>query len=81
MAVGVPIVGSDVMGINEVIENGSTGLLFPAGDEEKLAETVTMVLMDKGLSNRLSSAAREFVVTHFSLDDKVEEYQGLFNSL
>jgi glycosyltransferase involved in cell wall biosynthesis len=81
MAVGVPIVGSDVMGINEVIENGSTGLLFPAGDEEKLAERLTLILTDKGLSNRLSSAGRDFVTRNFSLDGKVEEYQQFFNSL
>jgi glycosyltransferase involved in cell wall biosynthesis len=81
MAVGVPIVGSDVMGINEVIVNGSTGLLFPAGNEEKLAESIILVLADKGLGHRLSSAAREFVVRNFSLDDKVEEYQEMFNSL
>lgn len=81
MAVGVPIVGSDVMGINEVIVNGSTGLLFPAGNEEKLAEEIGRVLTDKELSHRLSFAAREFVVRNFSLDDKAEEYQELFNTL
>jgi glycosyltransferase involved in cell wall biosynthesis len=81
MAVGVPIVGSDVMGINEIIKDGSTGLLFPAGDDEKLAERIIGALTDKGLSHGLSCAARELVVRRFSLDNKVQEYQELFNSL
>lgn len=34
---GVPVIASDVGGLSEVVLDGRTGLLFPAGDSERLA--------------------------------------------
>ncbi len=34
---GVPVIASDVGGLSEVVRDGRTGLLFPAGDSERLA--------------------------------------------
>ena len=36
----VPVIASDVGGIPELIEHGTTGLLFRAGDPEDLAEKI-----------------------------------------
>jgi glycosyltransferase involved in cell wall biosynthesis len=81
MAAGVPVVGANVMGINEVIVDGSNGLLFAAGNLDSLVEKLTLVLTDMELGNRLSSAGRDFVVKNYALEDKVNQYQELFASL
>jgi L-malate glycosyltransferase len=81
MAAGVPVVGSDVMGINEVITHGSNGLLFPAGNEEKLAETLTQIITDESMRDRLSSVGRDFVGHNYALNDKVNQYERLFSWL
>jgi glycosyltransferase involved in cell wall biosynthesis len=81
MASGVPVIGSDVLGINEVITDDVNGLLFPKNDEKKLAEAIVRLLKNETLSNRLSKAGKDFVEKYYSLDDKISLYDGLFRSL
>jgi glycosyltransferase involved in cell wall biosynthesis len=79
MAAGVPVVGSDVMGINEVVTHDVNGLLFPSNDERALADVLLRLLRDKDLQSRLARAGEAFVTEHFSLDEKVDAYDKLFH--
>jgi glycosyltransferase involved in cell wall biosynthesis len=81
MAAGVPVIGADVMGINEVVVNNQNGLLFPSNDEKRLTEMIFMLLSDNPLRNRLAEAGRESVERYYSLDAKVKEYGTLFHSI
>lgn len=48
MACGVPVIGSNIGGLKEYIENGSNGELFKPGDIDKLSEKMKkFILMDK----------------------------------
>jgi glycosyltransferase involved in cell wall biosynthesis len=58
MMLGTPVVGSQVGGIAEVIEDGETGLLFPAEDEGVLAEKVRSLCRDDDLRGRITELAR-----------------------
>ncbi len=49
-----PVICSDIGGFAEVIEDGVTGLLVPAGDELRLAEAIVRVLTDEKLKNTLA---------------------------
>jgi glycosyltransferase involved in cell wall biosynthesis len=44
MAAGVPIVASDLGGLGECVDDGTTGLLVPPGDVDALAATLTKVV-------------------------------------
>jgi glycosyltransferase involved in cell wall biosynthesis len=57
MAAGLPVVASDVGGIPELVEEGVTGELFPAGDGEALASHLVRILADPQLRSRMSTAA------------------------
>jgi glycosyltransferase involved in cell wall biosynthesis len=46
-AAGVPILGSDVAGIAEVIRHGEHGLLFPPGDAAALADCMREVILGR----------------------------------
>jgi len=81
MACGVPVVGSDVLGISEVVEHDVNGLLFPLNDERKLTDTLLLVLNDSKLRDRFSKDGRLFVIQNYSLDKKVGEYERLFRSI
>ena len=81
MAADVPVIGADTLGINEVIVNNVNGLIFLPNDEEKLTESLCMLLEDSFLRERLSSAGKAFVIQNHSLDDKVNEYDELFRSV
>jgi glycosyltransferase involved in cell wall biosynthesis len=81
MAAGTPVVGTNVIGINEVVSDGENGILVPLGDTAMLAETLFSLLNDEELGHRLTSNARRFVLENYSLDDKTAEYERLFLSL
>jgi len=81
MACGVPVVGSDVMGINEVITDNENGLLFPYDDEKILAEKIKLILKDDSLRSQLSKAGLAYVKEKFCLDDKVIEYTDLYKKV
>lgn len=79
MSANVPVIGADVLGINEVITDNMNGLLFPSNDMNKLSELILQLLTDHNLKNRLSEAANQFVTEQYNLDKKVREYERLFH--
>jgi glycosyltransferase involved in cell wall biosynthesis len=81
MASGVPVIGADVLGINEVIKNNVNGLLFPNNDEKKLADLIKILLKDSDLRKRISQEGRSCVERYYSLDDKIKEYNQLFEAV
>jgi glycosyltransferase involved in cell wall biosynthesis len=76
MACGLPVVTTPVGAIPELVRNGETGLLVPAGDAQALADAMVALLMYKHLAAHLGTAGREFVLAHFNATamlDKMEE--------
>lgn len=67
MSVGLPVVATPVSGIPEVVVDGETGLLAPAGDPSALADALSRVLADDALAARLASGARCLIEARFSL--------------
>lgn len=58
MAAGCACIGTDVIGVREVLEHGCTGLLVPPEDASALADALQRLLQDAALAERLGSAAR-----------------------
>ncbi len=81
MAAGVPVVGADVLGINEVIKDNENGLMFPCNEEKELVESLCRLLEDEGLRTRLSRSAKTFVSRYFALDERVRNYETLFRTV
>jgi glycosyltransferase involved in cell wall biosynthesis len=57
MACAVPVVGSRIAAIPEVVADGRTGLLFDPGDAADLAATLECLLRDRSLRRSLGEAA------------------------
>jgi glycosyltransferase involved in cell wall biosynthesis len=57
MAAGCTIVGSRLAGIDEVVEDGRSGVLVPPGDAAALAEAIDTVLSDETMRSALGRAA------------------------
>jgi glycosyltransferase involved in cell wall biosynthesis len=81
MAAGVPVIGADVLGINEVVVPEVNGLLFPGNDAKKLSQLILRALTDRSLRDRLSSAGRQYVDEHYNLDRQIEKYETLFRTV
>lgn len=66
MAAGLPVVASDVEGLNEVVEEGVTGYLCPAGDSSRLAERLLELLTNTDLAREMGEQGRRRAVAEFS---------------
>ncbi|WP_294198395.1 glycosyltransferase family 4 protein [uncultured Sphingomonas sp.] len=67
MAIGVPVVGSRVAGVPELIGDGEEGLLFNPGDWGDLRRQIARLLDDPALGDRLAQAARAKVAGEFDI--------------
>ncbi|HLW72298.1 MAG TPA: glycosyltransferase family 4 protein [Candidatus Binataceae bacterium] len=68
MAAGLPVVASRIGQIEEVIEDGRTGLLCPPGDVAALADALERLAADPGLRRKLGMAARAAMLADRSWD-------------
>lgn len=67
MAVGLPVVATDVSGIPELVRHGLTGLLVPSRDQAALAAAMRRLLDDRNLARELANTAREVLQSEFDL--------------
>jgi glycosyltransferase involved in cell wall biosynthesis len=66
MAAGLPIVASDVSGVNNMLQHEQTALLAPVQAPKAWAEAISLLIGDVGLRQRLSMNAREKAELTFS---------------
>ncbi|HBL24313.1 MAG TPA: hypothetical protein DDZ40_09380 [Deltaproteobacteria bacterium] len=79
MSAGLPVVGTDVRGIRDVIADGQTGLLVPSDSPEKLSEALIRVLTDEELARGLSTQGQRYVLREHSVEKWVGRYESLFS--
>lgn len=58
MASGVPVIGADAGGIPHLIHDGVDGFLVPAHDSDQIVKTLTRLVCDDELRQRMGKAAR-----------------------
>jgi len=80
MATGLPVVASAVGGNVELVSDGATGLLFPAGDVGALAHALGRLLAEPELRLAQGRRARAAAVERFSLAGMVAAYQAVYAS-
>lgn len=78
LACGVPVVASNVGGLPEVVRDGVTGALRPAGDVEGMAAAATAILGDDARWRAMSDAAAADARARFALTDVVGQYEALY---
>ena len=68
MALGTPIVSTDVTGIPEVVRDDETGLLVPQRDVVRLTGAIERLLSDSALGVELAVRARRLIEAEFDTD-------------
>jgi PEP-CTERM/exosortase A-associated glycosyltransferase len=81
MAQGRLLIASDVGGQRELIRDGQTGFLFPAGDIHRLVEKIEFVLGNRNLWGRIQTEARRFVETERTWKLSVAKYAGVYDGV
>ena len=78
MALGRPVVATNVGGIPEVIEDGRTGLLVPPHDARALADSIVRLLTDHPLADTIARAGRDLVYDKFCVERMVESVEAIY---
>jgi len=80
MSAGLPCVASNLEGIAQLIPDERFGTLIPAGDPEKLAETILSTVRDPEAASAQGKAAAERIRSEFSLEASCLKYEETFYS-
>lgn len=78
MACGVPVIGSSVGGIPEVIEAGKSGFITPVGDTDTAAKLVLHLLSNPELHEQMSREAKRRASEDFKKSDIVSQYEKVY---
>jgi len=78
MACGCPVVASNVGGIPELIESGSTGLLFEPGDAVALAAALHRLIQNPRERSALAAAGERFVRENLSRQASVQRMAEIY---
>lgn len=79
MASGCACIASEVGGNGFLIQNGVSGLLFPAGDREALRSHIRRLITDPEKRRSVGEAARTRIEEHFSWEVVGKQYRSLFD--
>lgn len=77
-AAGTPVVAANYGGNPELVTDSETGLLYPPGNSQALAEHVLILLDDWDLRTDMGRVAREHVLSKFEITDTAENYIQLW---
>jgi len=78
----VPVVATDVPGTREVVVNGETGWLAPAGNAQELANTMMKLMhMPPDARHAMGERARRHVARNFSLEAALDRWERLYANL
>jgi glycosyltransferase involved in cell wall biosynthesis len=78
LACGVPVVGSAVGGISEIVRDGVTGLLVPPDDVSALATALDELLQSPARRAQLAATSRRLAMEEYSLDVQARRYADLY---
>lgn len=81
MACGAPVVASNVGGLPEVIEHGTTGYMFDIGDIDGMAEAGLRIMGDDDHWRSLSEAGRAVANERFSAERVVPMYERYYEQV
>jgi colanic acid/amylovoran biosynthesis glycosyltransferase len=78
LALGTPVVSTDVTGTPEVLRDGETGLLVPQRNPAALAGAISRLTGDPTLRVRLADRARRLIEADFNVHDNAAHLREIF---
>lgn len=81
MAAELPVVATRVGGVADVVDDGVTGFLVPAGDPGSLEAALDSLAGDRPRARAMGSAARTRVLPRHGVERMAREYQALYQGL
>jgi len=76
-----PVVVSNVGGLPEVVKDGVTGLIVPSKDEEKTAEAIEKLILNKTIRDEMGKSARKRVQKLFNWNNNVTQMIEIYKEI
>jgi glycogen synthase len=80
MAMEKTVIGSNVGGLKELIREGETGLIYPAGDASALKRVILSAARDVDLRARLGTNGRAYVTNERTWEGLARHYQSVYQA-
>ena len=81
MAAGCPVIGTQVGGNPELIEDKVTGYLFAPKDETQLSEQLKELLLNPALAKKMAANGQRRVEQHHSMSGMIKRYESLYREI
>ncbi|MBP9673639.1 MAG: glycosyltransferase [Bacteriovoracaceae bacterium] len=81
MALGIPVIASNIGGLKEIIQDGQNGFLVPVGNAEILAEKIAQLLHSSVLKEQFQQAGIRTVTEKFSLASMIKKLDESYEKI
>jgi glycosyltransferase involved in cell wall biosynthesis len=81
MAVGLPVLASDIPANRELVVEGRTGYLIPVGDRAAYARAVLSLFERPDMAENLGNAGRQRMATEFSVPQMIQGYVDIYRDV
>jgi N-acetyl-alpha-D-glucosaminyl L-malate synthase BshA len=81
MACEVPTIATNVGGLPELIQNGVTGVLFPVGDVDSMAQAAIGLLQDRDRLKEMARAGRQEAQRTYCASRVIPQYEEFYESV
>jgi glycosyltransferase involved in cell wall biosynthesis len=81
MALGKPLIVPDISGLNEIVDDMRTGLIYEQGNIDDMAQKVNLLLQNHALAKKLGIQARKKFEEQYSKQMYLEKVSSLYESL
>jgi glycosyltransferase involved in cell wall biosynthesis len=81
MAMGKPVISTNIGGIPEVVLDGVTGILVPPGDSQALSQAIMTLLNDPHLRESMRREGRKRAEERFTLRGHVQRIQEIYGEI
>ncbi len=81
LSCGLPVVSTRVSGSEDIVEAADVGVLVPVGDAEALGAALADLLADSDGQKARGARAREYALSHFSLESVADRVEQLYAAL
>ncbi len=81
MATGKPVIGTNVGGIPDTIEDEKNGYLVPPRDPESLAQKIILLLQDSELREKMGSNGRKMAEERFDINKRITGIMRVYSEL
>ncbi len=78
MCCGVPVVSTALVGIPDLVRDGTHGFLVPSGEINQLSDRLAVLLEDADCARRMGARSAAWAREHFGRDSTVERLSRLF---